>query len=79
MHTENERIFVRETKTGFIATYNGVKGKAKTMFKAIERAKKNYDWLEKENNDALDSVIYSMEANINEIDHTRTGDLDVRN
>lgn len=61
----NEKIFVREIKNGYLATYNGVKGKGKTMFKAIERAKKNYDWLKEENNDILDSIIYSMEANTN--------------
>lgn len=37
-----EKIFVRETKTGYVATYNGVIGKAKTMYKAIERAQKKW-------------------------------------
>ena len=37
----NKKVFVRRIKTGYLATYNGVKGKAKTMFKAIERAVEN--------------------------------------
>lgn len=37
----NEKIFVRKIKTGYLATCNGVKGKGKTMIKAIERAAKN--------------------------------------
>lgn len=44
MPAENEKIFVREVKSGYIATFNGVKGKGKTMFKAIERAQRN--WLD---------------------------------
>jgi hypothetical protein len=47
---ENEKIFVRRIKRGYLATYNGVKGKAKEMFKAIERAQKNYLNSQKENN-----------------------------
>jgi len=54
---ENEKIFVREIKSGYLATYNGVKGKAKTMFKAIERAKKNHSW-EQENIDIIDALEY---------------------
>jgi len=65
MPVENEKIFVRKMKSGYLATYNGVKGKHKTMFGAIKRAKKNYDWLKEENNDILDSIIYSMEVNTN--------------
>ena len=56
-----EKIFIRETKTGYLATYNGVKGKAKTMFKAIERAKKNYDWLEEEKTLQLASILCPVE------------------
>lgn len=37
----NKKIFVRKIKTGYLATHNGVKGKAKTMIKAIERAVEN--------------------------------------
>jgi hypothetical protein len=51
---ENEKIFVRETKTGYLATYNGVKGKAKTMFKAIERAQRNY--IEQDEANEINSV-----------------------
>jgi ATP-dependent protease HslVU (ClpYQ) peptidase subunit len=39
---ENEKIFVRRIKRGYLATYNGVKGKARTMFEAIEKAQRNY-------------------------------------
>lgn len=37
----NEKVFVRAIKSGYLATYNGVKGKGKTMIKAIERAVEN--------------------------------------
>lgn len=37
----NEKIFVRKIKSGYLATYNGVKGKARTMIKAVERAVAN--------------------------------------
>ena len=37
----NEKIFVRKIKNGYLATCNGVKGKGKTMIKAIERAAEN--------------------------------------
>ena len=37
----NNKIFVRKIKSGYLATHNGVKGKAKKMFKAIERAVEN--------------------------------------
>jgi hypothetical protein len=42
MPAENEKIFVRRIKRGYLATYNGVKGKARTMFEAIEKAQRNY-------------------------------------
>jgi len=61
MPAENEKIFVREVKNGYLATYNGVKGKGKTMFKAIERAKKNYSW-EQENIDIVDALEYGVAA-----------------
>lgn len=54
MPAENEKIFVREIKSGYLATYNGVKGKAKTMFKAIERAQRNYS--EQEMNNDINSA-----------------------
>lgn len=41
--TENEKIFVRKIKKGYLATYNGVVGKATTLMEAITRAKQNYD------------------------------------
>lgn len=34
----NKVIYTRKTKTGYVATYNGVVGKGKTMIQAIERA-----------------------------------------
>ena len=37
----NKQIFTRKTKTGYLATYNGVKGKGKTEIQAIERAVAN--------------------------------------
>lgn len=60
MKVENEKIFVREVKRGYLATYNGVKGKAKTMFKAIERAQKNWLDAQEKNNDKLDSIEYGL-------------------
>jgi hypothetical protein len=60
MPAENEKIFVRRTKRGYLATYNGVKGKANTMFKAIERAQKNYLYAQEKNNDMLDSIEYGL-------------------
>ena len=72
MRTENERIFVRKTKTGFIATYNGVKGKAKTMFKAVERAQKKWLEREKEPNHFIDALEYSKAANLEELKRIET-------
>lgn len=37
----NKQIFTRKTKTGYLATYNGVKGKGKTEIQAIERSVAN--------------------------------------
>jgi len=52
--SENEKIFVREIKSGYLATYNGVKGKARTMFKAIERAQRNY--IEQDINNEINTI-----------------------
>ena len=75
MQTENEKIFVRKIKTGYLATYNGVKGKGKTMFKAIERAQKNYLELNNILNDSIDAILYSLASNlegVKQIDTTRS-------
>jgi hypothetical protein len=55
-----EKIFIRKTKTNYLATYNGVKGKGKTMFKAIERAQKMYLDLQEEPNDSIDALMYNL-------------------
>ena len=60
MQVENEKIFVRKIKSGYLATYNEVKGKGKTMFKAIERAQKNWLDAQEKNNDKLDSIEYGL-------------------
>ena len=56
-----EKIFVRETKTGYVATYNGVIGKAKTMYKAIERAQRKYMEQEREKMLTLASIFCPVE------------------
>ena len=69
MQTENEKIFVRKIKSGYLATFNGVKGKGKQMIEAIERAHNNYKRLNGDdffNQDFVDAIDYSMEANANE-------------
>ncbi len=75
MPAENEKIFVRKMKSGYIATYNGVKGKHKTMFGAIERAQKNYLELNNILNDSIDAILYSLASNlegVKQIDTTRS-------
>ena len=57
MPVENEKIFVREIKSGYVATFNGVKGKAKTMIKAIERAQKNWLYSNLDNQEELGFLI----------------------
>ncbi len=60
MKVENEKIFIRKIKSSYLATYNGVKGKAKTMYGAIEKAQKNYLELKGKSNDLIDILEYGI-------------------
>ena len=62
MQAENEKIFIRKIKKGYLATFNGVKGKGRKAIDAIMEAHKNYKRLNGDNfftEDFVDAIDYN--------------------